>query len=133
MTIHLSCHCGGTKIELPHPPTSAKTCNCTFCAKSGAIWGYYAPGEVRIVAAAHDGVYSASNEMNLHHFCARCGGQTYGDSPDWASIYNADGTLKDGASGPIPTARTFGVNMRLADDFDIALLEVEAVDGRSNW
>ena len=27
-------------------------CTCTYCSKSGALWGYYRPDEVRIVAAA---------------------------------------------------------------------------------
>lgn len=132
-TIHVSCHCKATRIELPHPPTSAKECNCTFCAKAGAVWGYYAPDEVKIVSAEHDLIYSASDQINQHHFCGRCGGNTHGDSPDWASIYNMDGTLKEGAKGPMPKTRIFAVNMRMVDDFDVETLDVEKVDGRNNW
>lgn len=132
MTIHVTCHCGATKIELAAPPESAGECNCTFCAKTGAVWGYYAPADVKIVSAEHDGVYSATG-LNLHHFCSKCGGNTYGDSPRWESIYNTDGTLKEGATAGVPTERIFGVNMRLADDFDLSTLEIRKMDGRNNW
>jgi len=132
MTIITTCHCGATRIELPHPPAIASECNCSFCAKTGAIWGYYRPEEVRIVSALHDKVYSASQGLNLHHFCANCGGNTYGDSPDWASAYNDDGTPKDGVGG-VPTQRTIGINMRLADDFDLSTLTVQKMDGRNSW
>lgn len=132
MTIHVTCHCGSTKIELPNAPESVGECNCTFCAKSGALWGYYDPGEVKIVSSEHDKVYSATG-LNLHHFCDTCGGNTYGDSPNWASLYNDDGTLKEGVAAGVPTARIFGVNMRLADDFDVASVAIRKMDGRNSW
>jgi hypothetical protein len=56
MTIHVTCHCGATKIELAEPPTSGGECNCTFCARTGAVWGYYDPKDVKIVSAEHDKV-----------------------------------------------------------------------------
>ena len=43
--------------------------------------------------------------------------QTWGDSPDWASAYNADGSAKEGFTpGTVPTQRIYGINLRLVDD-----------------
>lgn len=132
MTLVATCHCGATKIELPHLPIAAKECNCSFCARTGAIWGYYAPGELKLLSQQDDKTYSASG-MNQHHFCSNCGIQTWGESPDWASMYNNDGTPKDGDPNAMPTARTYAVNLRLIDDFDWSQVVVEKIDGRNSW
>lgn len=133
MTLTATCHCGATHIELPRAPETAKTCNCTFCHRTGAVWAYFDPSEVT-VKADQNRTYSASGGMNQHHFCGTCGGNTHGDSPDWASAYNADGTPKEGYTpGQMPEARTFAVNMRMVDAFDLDALPVEHMDGRSNW
>lgn len=134
MTLTASCHCGATRIELPHAPLQAKQCNCSYCSRTGAVWGYYGPGEMRFVSQDDDKTYSASGGMNQHHFCGRCGMQTWGDSPNWASIYNNDGTPKEGfAAGSMPTERSYAVNLRLVDDLDWSSLAVEKVDGRNSW
>jgi hypothetical protein len=133
MPLIASCHCGATRIELPHPPAHAKECNCSYCARTGAVWGYYGPGEMRFLAQADEMTYSASDGMNLHHFCGRCGMQTWGDSPDWASMFNNDGTPKNGDARSFPTTRTYAVNLRLVDDLDWSAIAVEKVDGRSSW
>lgn len=132
MTITATCHCGATRIELPGLPAEVKECNCTYCHRTGAVWGYYKPEDVRVVSAGHDAVY-APNVINEHHFCAHCGGNTHGASPDWASMYNNDGTLKEGMSEGVPTERIFGVNLRMIDDLDLAALDTVKVDGRRSW
>lgn len=133
MTLTASCHCGATKIALAYPPTEAKQCNCTFCFKTGAIWSYYQPGEVTFLSGEADKIYSASDGINQHHFCSRCGINSWGDSPDWASVYNADGTPKNGDPDSFPETRIVGVNIRLIDGFDIASVKIEQIDGRNNW
>ena len=132
MALLATCHCKSTCIELPALPTSMKECNCTFCGRVGAIWGYYRPGEIRVLSAEQDAVYSASAGLNLHHFCRRCGCNTHGDSPDWASAYNADGTPKEGGGG-VPTQRILGVNMRMVEELDLGRIPIEKVDGRNSW
>lgn len=132
MTLIATCHCGQTKIELPHAPVEAKSCNCTFCARTGAIWGYYKPEELHFVSQVDDKFYSAQNNGNEHHFCANCGIQTWGESPDWSSMYNADGSPKDGVGG-MPTARIAAINLRLIDDFDWSKVTVQEMDGRNAW
>ena len=104
MSLTASCHCGATKIQAP-VPTSATECNCTYCARTGAVWAYYKPGELAMLSQDDERTYSATEADNRHHFCGRCGMQTWGDSPDWASMYNADGTPKNGIPGTMPTRR----------------------------
>ncbi|KKB13535.1 aldehyde-activating protein [Devosia geojensis] len=133
MTLIATCHCGATRIELPALPAEVKECNCTYCHRTGAVWGYYRPEDVRVVSAEHDAIYSASGPVNEHHFCAHCGGNTYGSSPDWASMYNNDGTLKEGMTEGMPTTRIFAINLRMVEDLDLATLDVVKVDGRNSW
>ena len=133
MSLIATCHCGATRIELPHKPDRAGECNCTFCSRTGAVWGYYKPGEMKIIATDGERIYSPSG-MNNHHFCGTCGMQTWGDTPDWGSIYNADGTPKEGYTpGSMPTERSYAVNLRLVDDFDWGSIEIEKMDGRNSW
>jgi hypothetical protein len=132
LSLIATCHCGATKIELPHPPAVAKECNCTFCARSGAIWGYYPPSQFKLLSQDGDKVY-APGAFNRHHFCGNCGMQTWGDSPDWAAMYNPDGTPKNGDANALPTERVYAVNLRLIDDFDWSSVTVEKSDGRNSW
>lgn len=133
MPLIASCHCGQTKIELPHLPTAAKTCNCSFCGRTGAVWGYFGEGELKLLSTEGEKIYSASGGMNQHHFCGNCGMQTWGDSPDWASMYNSDGTPKNGDPNSFPTTRTYAVNLRLVDGLDLGSIEIEHMDGRNSW
>lgn len=133
MSIIASCHCGATRIELPEKPTQARSCNCTFCARTGAIWAYYTPSALTFRSRDGEREYSASGGMNRHHFCGACGMQTWGDSPDWASMYNADGSPKDGDPNAMPTERVYQVNLNLIDDLDWSGVTIEALDGRNSW
>ncbi|MCP8883921.1 GFA family protein [Devosia sp. XJ19-1] len=133
MTLTASCHCGATRIALPSQPSEAKSCNCSYCARTGAVWAYYRPDELEFLSRGGETTYS-SRGVNLHHFCATCGMQTWGDSPDWASLYNADGTPKQhGGEGAMPTERIYAVNLRLIDDLDWSAVKIEQMDGRKNW
>lgn len=131
MTLTAACHCGSTKITLPGLPAEVKTCNCSFCQRTGAVWGYY-PAEDMTISATEDRVYSVSG-TNLHHFCGTCGGNTHGFSPDWASKYNNDGTLKPGETEGVPERQTAAVNLNMVDDLDLSAIKVTAVDGRNSW
>lgn len=132
MSLVASCHCGATRIELPHLPKSIKACNCTYCSRTGAVWGYFGPGELKFLAQDGERTYAPSG-LNNHHFCGNCGMQTWGDTPDWASLYNNDGTPKNGDANAMPTERSYHVNLKLIDDLDLATLEIEQVDGKNSW
>jgi hypothetical protein len=122
MTITLSCHCGGTRIELPEAPTAATLCTCSYCTKSGGLWAYYAPEAPRIVSATHSTLYAPS-EINEHYFCSKCGCTTHGISPDWSL-----------ADTEIPEKKKFSINVKLLDDYALyRTLPVTEIDGRNLW
>lgn len=126
MTTIASCHCGGTRIELPDTPTHATACTCSYCTKSGGLWADYPAGVPRVLSDTHGRVYSASGGINQHHFCANCGCQTYGISPDW--------TMADIGANTLPEAQKMAVNTRLIDDFAVfQRLELRPIDGRNLW
>lgn len=123
MTLIASCHCGGTRIELPHAPVEATRCTCTYCTKSGGLWAYYEPEAPRILSETHGSIYSPTSPLHEHHFCGRCGCTTYGISPDYS--------LED---TEIPEKKKFAVNVQLLDDFALyRSLPITEIDGRNLW
>ena len=120
MTIKGRCHCGATQFEIAAVPSSVTACTCTFCAKTGALWAYYSPGDVRFTANTPDGLYAPN--LNRHHFCPVCGCTTFGESPTWS----LDGTAD--FSRP-----RLAINARLLDDVDLAAIRLETIDGRNLW
>jgi hypothetical protein len=114
----LSCHCGRVRIDLAKQPDFIHDCNCTLCAKSGAQWGYFEPSEVTVEGATagycRDDKDEASAEIR---FCARCGSTTHFG-------------LTEGAQARFGNV-VMGVNMRLADEGDLAGVELRYPDGRA--
>lgn len=125
-TVIASCHCGGTRIELPRAPEHATQCTCTFCTKSGGLWAYYDVDGPRILSDTHGAVYSPNSPLHAHHFCARCGCTTYGTSPAY--------TLESAETGVVPEQQKFAINVKLLDDYDLyRRLPVDEIDGRNLW
>ncbi|MEP7455351.1 GFA family protein [Phyllobacterium sp. SB3] len=121
MTIPAGCHCGAIKFEVSEVPESVTVCSCTFCAKRGALWAYYTPDQVKLsVKPEADAIYS-KNGMAKHHHCNVCGCGTFSEVPTWVD-YQPDW------ENP-----RISVNARLFEDFDIASLRVDEVDGRNLW
>ena len=118
-----TCHCGATRIEVDRLPEVAASCNCTWCARTGGLWGYYAPEEVRVVAAP-SGVY-APGGLNEHHFCGTCSGMMFNYGPKW--------TQANAESGGVPEERQYGLNLRMIDEDAVRALPVMALDGRHGW
>ena len=82
-----SCHCGATKFEVPHQPTEMTSCTCSYCAKTGGLWAYYAPEDFKLLMPEADrGLYRWNSQMIEHYFCPVCGCSTYGVSPEWVDM-----------------------------------------------
>ena len=133
MTLIATCHCGNTRIALPDHPTKAARCNCTFCQRTGAIWAYYAMGELDVQKSDEQRDYSTDPTLGSHHFCGTCGMHTWGESVDWSAAYNADGTPKGGDATIIPQMTRCQINLNLVDGLDWAQIEIQELDGRNNW
>jgi hypothetical protein len=133
MALIASCHCGASKIELPDHPTQGSECNCTFCSRTGAVWAYYQPGELRFLSREGQTDYSSSGDFNHHYFCGTCGMHVWGDSPDWSTMFNQDGSPKDADNSGVPTARKHQVNLRLVQGLNWAGVKIEKLDGLNGW
>ncbi len=117
--LKLSCLCGKVRLEVAKRPDFINECNCTLCSKSGARWAYFHPSEVSIEGAT--GAYSREDKDDPAaeiHFCSRCGSTTH-------FILTKSAKAKFGDV-------QMGVNMLLADESDLAGIELRYPDGR-NW
>ena len=116
--LNISCLCGQVRVKIPKLPNFINECNCTLCSKSGAQWAYFNLSEVRIEGATKG--YSREDKEDPAaeiQFCANCGSTTH-------FILTASAISKFGNS-------QMGVNMRLADEKDLAGIELRYPDGRA--
>ena len=116
--LKLACHCGLVRIHVRKRPDYIHECNCTLCGKTGARWGYFHPSEVEVEGTAtgycREDKEDAAAEIR---FCATCGATTH-------FTLTASAAARFGNS-------LMGVNMRLADESDLAGIELRFPDGRA--
>lgn len=116
--LNLSCHCGQIRVKIEKRPDHVNECNCTLCSKTGARWAYFHPSEVSV-----EGVTSGycrddkSEPAAMVRFCANCGSTTHF-------------TLTESAVAKFGNSM-MGVNMRLADERDLAGVELRYPDGQA--
>lgn len=123
MTIIGSCHCGNIKFQIEGDlPEELTECNCSFCAKRGALIAYFEPHQLQLTASPDDAIYRWNTKLVAHHFCANCGCATFSDSPAFTTDGSWDGTT-----------RRLGVNTRLFDNFDAKSMPIIAIDGKHLW
>ena len=114
----LSCLCGQVRIGVAKRPGFINECNCTLCSKAGARWAYFHPSEVSIKGAARSYRRLDKDDPAAKiHFCENCGSTTHF-------------TLTESAIAKYGNIQT-GVNMLLADESDLAGIELRYPDGRA--
>ena len=115
--VTLSCLCGRVRVQAPRPDY-VHECNCALCAGTGARWGYFRPTDVAVQGATSG--YSRTDKADPVaeiRFCPRCGATTHFILKQSAAARFGDGVT--------------GVNMRLADEADLAGIELRFPDGRA--
>lgn len=116
--LKLSCHCGRVRIETKRRPDYINACNCTLCSKAGARWAYFHPSDVSVTGATKG--YSRQDKADPAaevHFCPTCGSTTH-------YTLTASAVSRFGNT-------VMGVNMALADESDLAGVELRYPDGRA--
>jgi|SRR5688572_8442067 len=116
--LKLSCLCGQVRVEVEKRPEYVHECNCTLCCKTGARWGYFHPSEVEVEGPT--GGYCREDKDDAAaeiRFCAKCGSTTHF-------------TLTPSAGARFGNT-LMGVNLRLADERDLAGVELRYPDGRA--
>lgn len=116
--LNLSCQCGDIRIEIEKQPDFINECNCTACRKTGAHWAYFHPSQVRVEGAATGFSRKDKDDPAAEfQFCAKCGSTTH-------FVLTASAASKFGNS-------LMGVNMLLADERDLAGIELRYPDGQA--
>ena len=116
--LKLACLCGQIRVETAKPPDFIHECNCTLCRKAGARWGYFHPSEVRVEGEADGYCREDKDDPGaLLQFCGTCGSTTH-------FVLTQSAVAKHGNV-------IMGVNMRLADESDLAGIELRYPDGRA--
>ncbi|MGB6451537.1 MAG: GFA family protein [Steroidobacteraceae bacterium] len=113
--IESSCHCGAVKLEILDAPEEVTDCNCSICRRYGALWAYYSPAHVRIIATkgATDHYLWGDKSIEFHR-CPDCGCVTH-----WAAVDQ-------------PSDR-MGVNARLMEPEILAAARLRRLDGANTW
>jgi len=118
LMLNLSCHCGQIRVKIEKRPDHINECNCTLCGKSGARWSYFHPSEVSVEGTTSGYCREDKPDPAARiHFCANCGATTH-------FTLTESSVAKFGNS-------MMGVNMRLADERDLAGLELRYPDGQA--
>ena len=115
MAFEGSCHCGKVAFAVEaDPPTSAISCNCSYCRRKGFLLGFFPVEQFRLLRGEDSLTdYRFYKHAITHRFCGECGAQPY-----------AEGKMPDGS--PIRA-----VNLRCVDAIDLDALAVHPVDGAS--
>ena len=110
------CLCGAVRVETRDAPDFLHECNCTLCRKTGARWAYPSPDTVEVTGktARYRRTDKAQSSAEIH-FCPVCGSTTHF-------------TLTEEAVATFGNTM-MGVNARLADDSELAGIELRFPDG----
>jgi hypothetical protein len=114
----LSCLCGQIRINIRKLPDYINECICALCSKSGARWSYFHPSEVSVIGRTSGYCREDKSDPAAEvQFCANCGATSHFTLT--ANIVSRFGNTM------------MGVNMRLADESDLAGIELRYPDGRA--
>lgn len=110
-----SCHCGRVAFEVEGELTQVMDCNCSICARKGALMWFVPRDKLRLRTPEADlGTYTFNKHLIKHRFCPTCGIHTFGEGADPAGK---------------PMA---AINVRCLEDVEFSTLPVQHFDGRSH-
>jgi hypothetical protein len=108
-----SCHCGNVTFEAEGELDAALSCNCSICARKGALLWAVPKSRVRfLVLPGALGRYTFNRHAIGHRFCTRCGIHTHGE--DTAE-----------------TGTDIYINIRCLEGVDLDKIPLHHFDGRS--
>jgi hypothetical protein len=110
--VEASCHCGAVTIAVETAPTELTSCNCSICRRTGALWCYFDPANVKVAGSTV--TYRWGDKSLDLHRCATCGCTTH-----WSPVD--------------PTMKRMGVNARLMAPEVVAAARVRRFDGADTW
>ena len=109
------CHCGAVRLDvtLSAGLTTARRCDCSFCARRGAIAVTARLGDVTILHGEGNlTLYQFNTKTAKHWFCKTCGIYTHHQRRSNPNEYGVNVAILDGINphdlGPVPW--TDGIN-----------------------
>lgn len=110
-----ACHCGAIRVTVAHKPAYVNFCDCSLCAKSGGVWGYYEGADVAVSGVTRPYRRGDHETPTVEmHSCPTCATTTH-----WITTEHFAGE------------RT-GVNARIFEPAELHGVEARFPDGR-NW
>ncbi|MBU6297058.1 MAG: GFA family protein [Alphaproteobacteria bacterium] len=107
-----TCHCGKVSIEVETEPTEITACNCSLCRRTGGLWAYYSPKQVRVTGKTD--TYLGGDKTLFTHRCTDCGCITH-----WLAVD--------------PAYDRMGVNSRMMPPEAVAAARIRHLDGADTW
>ncbi len=78
-----SCHCGKIAFEVDAELTAAVVCNCSNCARKGALLWAVPRGKLRLLGPDEGiGRYIFNKQAIEHRFCLTCGMHPFAEDAD---------------------------------------------------
>lgn len=113
-----SCHCGHLRFEVELDASQGSRCNCTICARMGAVGQNVKPAAFRALTdEATLASYEWGHKVAKKYFCPRCG--IHGYSRGHLAEIGGD---------------FVSINMNCLEDVDLAQVKIVYWDGRNdNW
>jgi hypothetical protein len=109
------CHCGRIAFEVEGEIEQALDCNCSLCAKRGALYWFVERDAMTLLTPEDDlATYTFNTNKILHRFCPTCGVAPFGE-----------------ATNPATGKASAAINVRCLDDLDLSAIKVLPFDGRS--
>ena len=108
------CHCGRIRYRIETAMTQAAECNCSICAKRGALWTFVKAPQFALLKGEDALTDYQFAKKKIHHlFCESCGVGSFsrGIAPNGEEL--------------------FAVNVRCLDGVDLAAIERKPFDGSS--
>ena len=109
-----SCHCGAVRFSFESEPIhKGVRCNCSICARKGALMSPDPIPEAQLRIEAEDGalaLYQFGARTAKHYFCNRCGIYTFHETARKAGHYR--------------------VNLGCIDGLDTFSLDADVLDGK---
>ncbi len=111
---HGHCHCGAVRFSFEAEEiTNGVRCNCSICARKGAVMAGVLIPEQELKIEADEGMlglYQFGAKTAKHFFCKNCGIYTFHETARKAGHYR--------------------VNVACIDEVDVFALPVEVFDGK---
>jgi hypothetical protein len=109
-----ACHCGSIAYEFEGEIGDALECNCSLCAKRGALLAFY-PATAFTLSTPREtmATYHFNKNVIDHHFCPTCGIAPFSEAQNKG-------------------VKMVAINLRCVEGVDLQALKINRYNGRDS-